>query len=124
MSDYINCKNVFFRQISALREQVLLAHHGDADGIIGTGLLACFLQQSGCTITYASSAEFGEKEFQMYRDAVRGCSAGVFIEAQGMPDCYREFNPLFLNIDHHPSPRPSLRRRVVKTPPRAGLAGS
>ncbi len=113
MSIHVNSNTVFIEQINALRGNVLIAHHGDADGIIGAGLLAAYLQQRDCTISFASSAEFGKKEFHLYREAVRGCTAGIFIEAQGMPDCYRELDPLFLNIDHHPSPRPPLLSRTL-----------
>lgn len=100
-------------RLEALAGRVLVAHHGDCDGMCGGALLAAFLARRGVTTEFASSAEFREKDLEYYEAAARGCSAAVFVEAQGMPPSYARLDPLFLNIDHHPHPDDTPIRRLL-----------
>lgn len=100
-------------RLEALSGTVLVAHHGDCDGITGGGLIGRFLADRGCRVRYASAPEFREKDLPYFRDEAAGCDAGVFVEAQGMPAGYAALDPLFLNIDHHPHPAETPIRRML-----------
>lgn len=108
-------------RLDALEGPVLIAHHGDCDGIVGGGLLARYLGDRGFEVRYASAAEFRSGDFAYFRAAAADCASAVFVEAQGMPPEYRALDPLFLNIDHHPHPSDTPIARMLN--PRAhGIA--
>lgn len=99
--------------IDSLRGTVLVAHHGDADGIIGGGLVGRYLSDRGCRIRYASAPEFRDKDLSYFVAQAADCDAGVFIEAQGMSTGYAALDLRFLNIDHHPQPPDTPIRRML-----------
>lgn len=104
-------------KIDALSGRVLIAHHGDCDGIVGGALLAAYLKSRGCDLEYASAAEFRLADLPYFENAARNCDAAVFVEAQGMPREYERLDAKFLNVDHHPHPADTPIRRMLN--PRA-----
>jgi single-stranded DNA-specific DHH superfamily exonuclease len=98
--------------LEALRGRVLVAHHGDCDGITGAAFVGRFLTDRGVEVVYASAPEFRGKDLGYFSDAADGCAAGVFVEAQGMPPEYSRLDSRFLNIDHHPHPSDTPIRRM------------
>ncbi len=96
---------------------VLVAHHGDCDGITGGGLVGRYLASRGCEVSYASAPEFRARDLDYFLEAAHDCRAGVFVEAQGMPAAYAVLDSRFLNIDHHPHPADTPIRRMLN--PRA-----
>lgn len=101
------------RSLEALSGRVLVAHHGDCDGIVGGGLLARFLSDRGVDVRYASAAEFRAADLPYFEQAAIDCDAAVFVEAQGMPPEYAALDAKFLNIDHHPHPPDTPIRRML-----------
>lgn len=100
-------------RIDSLKGRVLVAHHGDCDGITGGGLLAAYLMKRDVEVSYASAAEFRAGDVSYFEKAVASCSAGIFVEAQGMPPDYARLDGKFLNIDHHPHPPDTPIRRML-----------
>ena len=100
-------------KLSGLAGKIVIIHHGDADGIIGAALLGNYLAERSCRITYHSTAEFGETELPRFVALAADCEHGIFVEAQGMPESYRVLSDKFINIDHHPSPRPPVISRTL-----------
>ncbi|RMH57527.1 MAG: HAD-IIIA family hydrolase [Candidatus Hydrogenedentota bacterium] len=90
--------------LGSLPRRILIAHHGDCDGITGAALLTHWLEKSGREVAISSRAEFRDEDLAHFEKAGRSCEAGVFLEAQGMPPSYLRLASLFLNIDHHPHP--------------------
>lgn len=106
--------------LESLRGPVLVAHHGDGDGIVGGGLLGCFFAKRGIEVAYASAPEFRLKDLPYFEREVAEKEIGIFIEAQGMPPEYARLDPLFMNIDHHPHPEETPIRRM-HNPRRHGI---
>lgn len=99
--------------LDAMHGVVLVAHHGDGDGITGGALVGRYLKDRGCRIRYGSAPEFREKDLLYFSEEAVGCDAAVFVEAQGMPPEYSRLDALFINIDHHPHPTDTPIRRML-----------
>lgn len=96
--------------------KILVAHHGDCDGMVGGGLLARWLAERSAgrvELKFASAAEFRKKDFSYFESESRDCSAGIFVEAQAMSTEYAALDAKFLNIDHHPHPPDTPIRRML-----------
>lgn len=117
---YVHALGDMRRQIESLSGRVLIAHHGDCDGITGGGLLAAFLRNRGVDVRFASAPEFRLKDLPYFEEAFAGCDTGIFVEAQGMPPEYARLDAHFLNIDHHPHPEDTPIRRMLN-PRRHGI---
>ncbi len=71
IAGYIESRRAMREWLENLSGKILIAHHGDCDGIVGGGLAGRYLSDRGLTIKYASSAEFREKDFHYYREHLK-----------------------------------------------------
>ncbi|MBL4888582.1 MAG: DHH family phosphoesterase [Candidatus Lindowbacteria bacterium] len=113
---YKNKLEEFRAYIFDLKGKVLIAHHGDCDGMVGGGLLAAFINQNlpaVTQVTYASSAEFRKQDFDYFSQFTEDCDFGIFVEGQGMTQDYGVLNEKFINIDHHPHPEDTPIKRML-----------
>ena len=113
IADWLDACQGMRARLDSMRGTVLVAHHGDCDGIVGGGLLGRYLGDRGLAVRYASAAEFRSGDYPYFHEESGACETGVFVEAQGMPPEYRRFDAKFLNIDHHPHPPEPIISRML-----------
>ncbi|HBW46716.1 TPA: hypothetical protein DEF17_02135 [bacterium] len=104
IKEYLQAGERIKAEIDGLASPILIAHHGDCDGITGAALLARYLKDSGKNVGFASSAEFRKKDALHFEKVFKEYSSGIFVEAQGMTEDFCQFDKNFINIDHHPHP--------------------